>query len=80
MYRDTMFTIIVYPEMHRDTVFTIVIYLDMYHDTTSFVVSSRFSPFSVPAVARALPWCCLVFRHKCLSRCLISRFTVESVQ
>ena len=43
IYRDTIFTIIVYPEMYRDTVFTIVIYPDMYHDTVSFVVSSRFS-------------------------------------
>ena len=43
MYRETVFTIIVYPEMYRDTVFTIiVIYPDMYHDTVSLVVSSRF--------------------------------------
>ena len=41
MYRDTIFTIVVYPEMYRDTIFTIDIYPDMYHDTVSFVVSSR---------------------------------------
>ena len=48
--------------MYRDTVLTIVIYPDMYHDIVSFVVSSFFSAFCVSAVARALPWCCLVFR------------------
>ena len=52
----------IYPVMYRDTVFTIVIYPDMCHDTASFVVSSSFSAFCVPAVARALPWCCLVLR------------------
>ena len=40
----------------------IEIYPDIYHDTVSLYVSSRFSAFCVPAVARALPWCCLVFR------------------
>ena len=43
MYRDKIFTIIVYPEMYRDTIFTIEIYTDMYHDTVSLAASSRFS-------------------------------------
>ena len=33
MYRDTVFTIIAYPELYHDTIFTIVVYPDMYHDT-----------------------------------------------
>ena len=49
--------------MYRDTIFMIEICPDMYHDTVSLSVSSRFCPaFCVSAVARALPWCCLVFR------------------
>ena len=52
-----------YPVMYRDTIFMIEICPDMYHDTVSLSVSSRFCPaFCVSAVARALPWCCLVFR------------------
>ena len=43
MHRDTLFTIIVYPEMYRDTIFMIEIYPDLYHDTVSLSVSSRFS-------------------------------------
>ena len=43
MDRDSVFTIIVYPEMYRDTIFMIEIYPDMYHDTVSLAVSSRFS-------------------------------------
>ena len=43
MYRDTIFTIIVYPEMCRDTIFMIKIFPDMYHDTVSISVSSRLS-------------------------------------
>ena len=43
MYRDTVFTFIVYPEMCRDMTFTIEIYPDMYHDIVSLAVSSRFS-------------------------------------
>ena len=43
MYRDTVFTIIVYPEMYRDTIFMIEIYPDMNHDTVSLSVSSRLS-------------------------------------
>ena len=43
MYQDTVFTIIVYPEMYRDTIFMIEIYHDMYHDIVSFSVSSLFS-------------------------------------
>ena len=43
MYRDTVFTFIVYSEMYRDTTFTIEIYPDMYHDIVSLAVSSRFS-------------------------------------
>ena len=35
MYRDTVFTIRVYPEMYRDTIFMIEIYPDVYHDTVS---------------------------------------------
>ena len=38
MYRDTVFTIIVYPEMYRDMIFMIEIYPDMYHDTVTLCV------------------------------------------
>ena len=60
MYRHTILTIIVYPEMYRDTIFTIEINPDMYHDTVSLVVS--FLAFCVSAVARPLPLCCWVIR------------------
>ena len=43
MYRDTVFTNIVYLEMYRDTIFMIEICPDMYHDTVSLSVSSRLS-------------------------------------
>ena len=43
MYRDTIFTIIVHPEMYRDTIFMIEIYLDMHHETVSLSVSSCLS-------------------------------------
>ena len=43
MYRDTVFTIIVYPEVYRDTIFMIEICPDMCHDTVSLSVSSRLS-------------------------------------
>ena len=43
MYRDTVFMIVVYPEMHRDTIFMIEIFPDTYHDTANLSVSSRLS-------------------------------------
>ena len=81
MYRDTVFTIIVYLEMYRDTIFMTEIYPDMYHDTVSLFVSSRFScVLCFCGCTRALPWCCLALRTHVSLPMFISRFTVESVQ
>ena len=81
MYRDAVFTIIVYPEMYRDTIFTIEIYPDMYHDTVSLSVSSCWSCVLCFCGCHArflgVVWS---FEHTCLSRCFLSRFTVETVQ
>ena len=80
MYRDTVFTFIVYPEMCRDMTFTIEIYPDMYHDTVSIAMSSRSSCVlwfcGCKRASLVLFWS---FEHTCLSRCFIPRFTVESV-
>ena len=80
MYRDTVFTIVVYPEMYRDTIFLIEIDPDMYHETVSLSVF----PFVLRSVFLRLHARFLgvirSFEHTCLSRCFFSRFTVESVQ
>ena len=67
--------------MYRDTIFTIEIYPDMYHDTVSLAVSSLFFLRSVFLRLHAR-FLCVVWslEHTCLSRCFLSRFTVESVQ
>ena len=64
MYRDTVFTRMVFPEIYRDTIFMIETYLDMYHDIVSLPVFP--SVFCVSAVARFLGvvWS---FEHTCLS-------------
>ena len=81
MYRDTVFTIIVYQEMYRNTIFMIEIYPDMYHDTVSLTVSFRLSCVQCfcgcTRVSLVLFWS---FEHTCLSRCSLSRFNVHSVQ
>ena len=57
-----------YPEMYRDTVFTINIYPDMYHGIVSLVVSSRVPAFCFSVVARAFLLVVWSFEHTCLSR------------
>ena len=89
MYRDTVFTIIVYPEMYRDTIFMIEIYPAMYHDTVSPSVSSRFvlrsvflqlhARFSVSLVCVGDPDTCVF--HEILSQDSLSKvFNVETSQ
>ena len=67
--------------MYRDRVFTIVIYPEMYHDTVSyrgvfpFVLRSVF--LRLHARFLGVVWS---FEHTSLSRCFLSRLSVESVQ
>ena len=71
-YPDTIFMIIVHPEMYRDTVFTIIVYPDMYHDTV--FIGGVFPCCS--AVARALlcvSCLCWCSRH---TRCF-PKFSLE---
>ena len=63
MCRDTMFMILVHPEMYRDTVFIISVYPDMYHDTV--FVGGVFPPVCVGAPDKHV-----------VSRSFLSRFTV----
>ena len=66
--------------MYRDTIFTIIVHPEMYHDTVSPAVSSRFFLCSVFLRLNARFFCVWSFEHTCLSRCFVLRFTVESVQ
>ena len=59
-----------------DAIFTIEISPDMYHNTVSLAVSFRFFCVLHARFLRVV-WS---FGHTSLSRCFISRFTVESVQ
>ena len=71
----------VYAKMYRDTIFMVEIYPDMYHDTVSLSVSSRLSCAQCfcgcTRASLVLFW---FLEHTCLSRCFLSRFTVESVR
>ena len=80
MYRDTVFTIIVHPEMYRDRVFTIVIHPEMYHDTVSFVVSSRLSCVLCFSVCTRASWVLFGLSNTRLSPDAFSKLSVESVQ
>ena len=73
MYRETVFTIFVHPELYRDTVFTIIVHPDMDHDTVFIGVV-----FPCSAVARALlyPVCVGAPDTRVVSRCFLSRFIV----
>ena len=70
---------VAYPELYRDTIFTIIVYPDVYHDT---VFLGGVFPCLLCGCTRASlcpPVCVGAPDKHVVSRCFLSRVTVESV-